>query len=273
VTQSAALLQDTLRTMRTSADEVARDMRLITETSGAVASSSADLSAKATAQASRLGQAATAIEYLAVTVKRNVDHAAHANQLVSSASTMAVKGGEVVANVVQTMDAIQSSSRKIEDIISVIDGIAFQTNILALNAAVEAARAGEDGRGFAVVAAEVRGLAQRSAQAAKEVRHLIDDSVVRVTAGGKLVDQAGKAMNEIVGSVKQAAGIMAAIADASHEQCDGIEQMKGTIQEIAQTTRQTVLLAEQSASAVGTMCEHASSVEQAVGTLRRTDMV
>jgi methyl-accepting chemotaxis protein len=273
VTQSAVLLQDTLRTMRSSADEVARDMHLITETSSAVASGSADLSAKATAQASRLGQAATAIEHLAVTVKRNVDHAAHANQLVSSASTMAVKGGQVVANVVQTMDAIQSSSRKIEDIISVIDGIAFQTNILALNAAVEAARAGEDGRGFAVVAAEVRSLAQRSAQAAKEVRHLIDDSVVRVTAGGKLVDQAGKAMNEIVESVKQAAGIMAAIADASHEQRDGIEQMKGTIQEIEQTTRQTVLLAEQSASAVGTMCEHASSVEQAVGTLRRTDMI
>jgi methyl-accepting chemotaxis protein len=219
--------------------------------------------------ASSLG---TAIEHLAVTVKRNVDHAAHANQLVSSASTMAVKGGQVVANVVQTMDAIQSSSRKIEDIISVIDGIAFQTNILALNAAVEAARAGEDGRGFAVVAAEVRNLAQRSAQAAKEVRHLIDDSVVRVTAGGKLVDEAGKAMGEIVASVKQAAGIMAAIADASQAQRDGIEQMKGTIQEIEQTTRQTVLLAEQSASAVGAMCEHASSVEQAVGTLRRTDL-
>jgi len=273
VTRSAALLQDTLRTMRTSADLVARDMHLITETSGEVAASSADLSAKASTQASRLEQAARAIEHLTVTVKRNVDHAAHANQLVSSASTMAVKGGEVVANVVETMDSIQSSSRRIEDIIGVIDGIAFQTNILALNAAVEAARAGENGRGFAVVASEVRNLAQRSAQAAKEVRRLIDDSAVRVSAGGKLVDEAGRAMNEIVESVKQVAAIMTSIAGASHEQREGIEHMKETIQEIEQTTRQTVLLVEQSSSAAGTMCEHASSVARAVGTLRGTDLV
>jgi methyl-accepting chemotaxis protein len=166
------------------------------------------------------------------------------------------------------MESIQSSSRKIEDIISVIDGIAFQTNILALNAAVEAARAGEEGRGFAVVAAEVRMLAQRSAQAAKEVRQLIDASVTQVSEGGKLVGQAGKTMSEIVESVRQVAGLMRAIADASQEQRDGIEQVRGSIQEIEQTTRETVLLVQQSSTAVETMFERASSAAQAVGSLR-----
>ena len=251
-----------------SADKVARDMQLITATSNAVASGSSDLSASATAQAARLEQAARAVDKLTATVKRNVDHAALANELVESASAMAVKGGDVVADVVQTMASIRTSSRKIEDIIGVIDGIAFQTNILALNAAVEAARAGEEGRGFAVVAAEVRNLAHRSGQAAQEVRRLIGDSVVRVDAGGQLVDQAGRTMNEIVESVRQAADIMASISGASREQRDGIEQVRETIQDIEQTTRQTVQLVEQSSAAADTMCEHASSVAQAVSSLR-----
>ena len=265
VAASAGTLRDTLRAMRSSADRVARDMDLITQTSGAVAAGSADLAA-------RLEQAAVAVDHLTATVKRNVDHAALADELVASASALAVKGGDVVADVVQTMDSIRSSSREVQDIVNVIDGIAFQTNILALNAAVEAARAGEQGRGFAVVAGEVRSLAQRSAQAAKEVRNLIGDSVVRVEAGGRLVDEAGQAMHQIVDSVQRVAGIMTAISGASQEQRDGIEQVRDSIREIGQTTRQTAELVEQSADAAGTMCAHASSVAQAVGTLRRPEL-
>jgi methyl-accepting chemotaxis protein len=269
VAASAGTLHDTLQAMRSSADQVARDMELITQTSNAVATGSADLSARATAQTTRLDQAATAVNNLTATVKRNVDHAALADELVASASAMAVKGGEVVADVVQTMDAIRSSSREVQDIVSVIDGIAFQTNILALNAAVEAARAGEQGRGFAVVAGEVRSLAQRSSQAAKEVRQLIGDSVGRVDAGGKLVDEAGQAMHQIVDSVKRVADIMTAISGASQEQRDGIEQVRESIREMGVTTRQTAKLVEQSAGAAESMCEHAASVARAVGALRR----
>ncbi|MVW59851.1 chemotaxis protein [Massilia sp. NEAU-DD11] len=260
VAASAGTLHDTLRAMRSSADQVARDMDLITQTSSAVAAGSADLSARAAAQAARLGQAAAAVDHLTATVKRNVDHAA-----------LAVKGGDVVADVVQTMEAIRSSSREVQDIVNVIDGIAFQTNILALNAAVEAARAGEQGRGFAVVAGEVRSLAQRSAQAAKEVRQLIGDSAVRVDAGGRLVDEAGQAMHQIVGSVQRVAGIMTAISGASQEQRDGIEQVRDSIREIEVTTRQTAELVGQSADAAETMCAHASSVARAVGTLRQAE--
>jgi methyl-accepting chemotaxis protein len=264
-------LHDTLQAMRSSADQVARDMDLITQTSNAVATGSADLSVRAAAQATRLEHAASAVDNLTATVKRNVDHAALADELVASASAMAVKGGDVVADVVQTMDAIRSSSREVQDIVSVIDGIAFQTNILALNAAVEAARAGEQGRGFAVVAGEVRSLAQRSSQAAKEVRRLIGDSVGRVDAGGKLVDEAGHAMHQIVDSVKRVADIMTAISGASQEQRDGIEQVRESIREMGVTTRQTAELVEQSAGAAETMCEHAASVARAVGTLRRVE--
>jgi methyl-accepting chemotaxis protein len=273
VAASAGTLQDTLQAMRSSADQVARDMDLITQTSNAVASGSADLSARAAAQATRLEHAAAAVDNLTATVKRNVDHAALADQLVASASAMAVKGGEVVADVVQTMDAIRSSSREVQDIVTVIDGIAFQTNILALNAAVEAARAGEQGRGFAVVAGEVRSLAQRSSQAAKEVRQLIGDSVGRVDAGGKLVDEAGQAMHQIVDSVKRVADIMTAISGASQEQRDGIEQVRDSIREMEVTTQQTAELVEQSAGAAETMCAHAASVAQAVVALRRKEGV
>jgi methyl-accepting chemotaxis protein len=222
-----------------------------------VAAGSADLSARAAAQAARLEQAAAAVDHLTATVKRNVDHAALADELVASASALAVKGGDVVADVVQTMEAIRSSSREVQDIVNVIDGIAFQTNILALNAAV--------------VAGEVRSLAQRSAQAAKEVRQLIGDSVVRVDAGGRLVDEAGQAMHQIVGSVQRVAGIMTAISGASQEQRDGIEQVRDSIREIEVTTRQTAELVGQSADAAETMCAHASSVARAVDTLRQPE--
>jgi methyl-accepting chemotaxis protein len=176
-----------------------------------------------------------------------------------------------VADVVQTMASIRSSSREVQDIISVIDGIAFQTNILALNAAVEAARAGEQGRGFAVVASEVRNLAQRSAQSAKEVRRLIGESVVRVDAGGKLVDEAGQAMGQIVDAVKRVADIMTAISGASQEQRDGIEQVRDSIRDIEATTQQTAALVVQSADAAETMCAHAASVARAVSALRREE--
>ena len=271
VVASAGTLQDTLLAMRDSADQVARDMALITQTSSAVASGSADLSARAAAQSSHLEQAAAAVDTLTATVKRNVDHAAQADDLVASASAVAVKGGAVVADVVQTMASIRSSSREVQDIISVIDGIAFQTNILALNAAVEAARAGEQGRGFAVVASEVRNLAQRSAQSAKEVRRLIGESVVRVDAGGKLVDEAGQAMGQIVDAVKRVADIMTAISGASQEQRDGIEQVRDSIRDIEATTQQTAELVVQSADAAETMCAHAESVARAVSALRREE--
>jgi methyl-accepting chemotaxis protein len=271
VAASAGILHDTLQAMRSSADQVARDMDFITQTSNAVATGSADLSVRAAAQATRLEQAAAAVNNLTATVKRNVDHATLADELVASASAMAVRGGAVVADVVQTMDAIRSSSREVQDIVSVIDGIAFQTNILALNAAVEAARAGEHGRGFAVVAGEVRSLAQRSAHAAKEVRQLIGDSVGRVDAGGKLVDEAGQAMRQIVDSVERVADIMTAISGASQEQRDGIEQVRDSIREMGVTTRQTAELVERSTGAAESMREHAVSVAKAVGTLRRVD--
>jgi methyl-accepting chemotaxis protein len=266
--ESSAALRATMDTMRSTADQVAHGMRLITAASGDVATGSATVSSSATAQASSLEQAATAMRTLTATVAQNADNAALANNLVSSASSIALAGGDVVSNVVITMASIRASSRKIEDIIAVIDGIAFQTNILALNAAVEAARAGEQGRGFAVVATEVRNLAQRSAQAAKEIKGLIGESVEQVDAGSELVDKAGRTMEQIVQSVKQVAEIMAAISVASRDQRDGIETVSQTIMEVEQTTRHTVELVEQSSNAAGTMHAHATSVEQVVNVLR-----
>jgi methyl-accepting chemotaxis protein len=269
VAEGSAALRATMETMRQTADKVAHGMQLITAASSEVASGSATVSSRATAQASSLEQAAAKMRNLTETVKQNADHAAHANELVSSASSVALAGGDVVAGVVKTMASIKTSSHRIEDIISVIDGIAFQTNILALNAAVEAARAGEQGRGFAVVASEVRNLAHRSAQAAKEVKQLIGESVDKVDTGGKLVDEAGRTMDQIVQSVQQVADIMAAITVASQEQRDGIETVSQTIMEVEKTTQQTVVLVEQSSEAAGTMHEHATSVAQVVNVLRR----
>ena len=197
-------------------------------------------------------------------MKQNADNAREANSLVVAASEYATKGGDVVGQVVQTMGSIKESSRKIVDIIGVIDGIAFQTNILALNAAVEAARAGEQGRGFAVVAAEVRNLAQRSAGAAKEIKTLIGDSVEKVNAGGKLVDEAGATMNEIVTSVKHVAEIMNEIASASFEQSEGIGQVNDAITQMDEATQQNAALVEEAAAAAQSLQDQAAMLAQVV---------
>ena len=208
------------------------------------------------------------MEELTQTVKQNAENARQANQLVVSASDYALKGGQVVGQVVETMGSIKESSRKIVDIIGVIDGIAFQTNILALNAAVEAARAGEQGRGFAVVAAEVRNLAQRSAGAAKEIKALISDSVEKVDAGSKLVDEAGKTMDDIVTSVKHVADIMGEITAASQEQSSGIEEVNRAISQMDEMTQQNAALVEEAAAAAESMQEQAVKLAQAVSVFK-----
>ena len=229
-----------------------------------IASGNADLSARTESQASSLEETASSMEELTTTVKQNADNARQANLLVVSASDYAVKGGQVVGQVVETMGSIKESSRKIVDIIGVIDSIAFQTNILALNAAVEAARAGEQGRGFAVVAAEVRSLAQRSAGAAKEIKSLIGDSVERVDVGARLVDDAGKTMDEIVSSVKHVADIMAEITAASLEQSSGIEEVNRAIAQMDEMTQQNAALVEQAAAAAQSMQDQAAALAKAV---------
>ncbi len=227
-----------------------------------------DLSARTEQQAGSLEETASSMEELTSTVKQNADNARQANQLAASAADTAARGGEVVAEVVVTMGSINQASRKIADIITVIDGIAFQTNILALNAAVEAARAGEQGRGFAVVAGEVRNLAQRSAAAAKEIKGLIGDSVARVEAGSRLVDQAGQTMDEVVASVKRVSDIIGEIAAASQEQRDGIEQVNQSIVQMDQVTQQNAALVEQAAAAAASMREQAGGLAQLVGTFQ-----
>ena len=247
-------------------------VRSCTETigvaSGEIAQGNADLSARTESQASSLEETASSMEELTTTVKQNADNAAQANQLVVSASDFAVKGGDVVGQVVQTMGSIKESSRKIVDIIGVIDGIAFQTNILALNAAVEAARAGEQGRGFAVVAAEVRNLAQRSAGAAKEIKALIGDSVEKVDAGSRLVDQAGQTMEQIVTSVKHVADIMGEITSASQEQSAGIGEINQAITQMDEMTQQNAALVEQAAAAAESMQEQAAILAEAVSAFK-----
>jgi len=230
-----------------------------------IASGNMDLSSRTEQQAGSLEETASAMEELTATVKQNTESAQHANKLSSSASQVAVQGGQVVQEVVQTMASINASSRKIVDIISVIDGIAFQTNILALNAAVEAARAGEQGRGFAVVASEVRSLAQRSAAAAKEIKVLIADSVGKVDAGTELVQRAGQTMQEVVASIHGVSAVVSEIAAASHEQSAGIEQIGHAITQMDETTQQNAALVEQAAAAAQSLQDQAQKLVRLVG--------
>ncbi len=232
--------------------------------SGEIASGNANLSARTEAQASNLEETAASMEQITATVRNSAEHAREAGQLVGSASAVAARGGQVVAQVVDTMGAINDSSRRIVDIIGVIDGIAFQTNILALNAAVEAARAGEQGRGFAVVASEVRSLAQRSASAAKEIKELIGDSVNKVETGNALAGEAGKAMQDVVASVERITSIMAGITTAAQEQSSGIEQVNQAIAQIDEMTQQNATLVEQAAAASDSLKEQAATLQEAV---------
>ena len=232
--------------------------------SGEIASGNLDLSGRTEEQASSLEETASSMEQMTSTVRQNADNARQANVLAASAAQVAQRGGAVVAQVVSTMDEINASSRKIVDIISVIDGIAFQTNILALNAAVEAARAGEQGRGFAVVASEVRNLAQRSAAAAKEIKTLIGDSVDKVDYGARLVAQAGSTMDEIVASVQRVTDIMTEISSASHEQESGIEQINQAIGQMDSVTQQNAALVEQAAAAAAQLQEQAAGLASVV---------
>jgi methyl-accepting chemotaxis protein len=261
-----------MKAMRDSLVNIVTQVRSGTETiataSGQIAAGSQDLSARTEEQAGSLEETASSMEELTSTVKQNAENARQANGLAFSASEVALKGGAAVSEVVNTMGAINDSSKKIVDIIGVIDGIAFQTNILALNAAVEAARAGEQGRGFAVVASEVRNLAQRSAAAAKEIKVLIGDSVEKVELGTKLVDQAGATMEEIVGSIRRVTDIMGEIRAASDEQSAGIEQINQAVAQMDEVTQQNAALVEESASASESMQQQAANLAQVVSVFK-----
>ena len=259
-TQSSDETGQLFRALRSMQEGLVKVVGSVRNGSEAVANASAeiaqgnhDLSARTEQQASALEETAASMEELNSAVKQNAENARQANQLAMSASTVAVQGGEVVGQVVETMKGINEASRKIGDIISVIDGIAFQTNILALNAAVEAARAGEQGRGFAVVASEVRSLAGRSAEAAKEIKTLINDSVTRVEQGTALVDKAGATMTEVVGSIRRVTDIMGEISAASSEQSEGVAQMGEAIAQMDQTTQQNAALVEQMAASASSL--------------------
>ncbi|WP_307732284.1 methyl-accepting chemotaxis protein [Massilia sp. MB5] len=248
--------------------EVRQGSDTISSASAQIAAGNMDLSDRSCEQASSLEQTASSMEQLTSTVKQNADNARQANQLAVSASEVAIKGGDVVSQVVETMGSINSSSRKIVDIIGVIDGIAFQTNILALNAAVEAARAGEQGRGFAVVASEVRNLAQRSAAAAKEIKTLIDDSVNQVGSGARLVDQAGATMKEVVASIQRVTDIMGEITQASQEQTHGLEQINKAVGQMDDITQQNVALVEEAAAAAGALQDQAKGLSEIVSVFK-----
>jgi methyl-accepting chemotaxis protein len=261
-------MMDALRHMNDSLLEIVREVRSGTDSiasaSTEIANGNLDLSNRTEQQASALGDTAQSIRELTETVRQNADNARQADQMASRASEVATRGGTVVSHVIDTMGSITESSKKIVDIIAVIDGIAFQTNILALNAAVEAARAGEQGRGFAVVASEVRSLAQRSASAAKEIKTLINDSVSKVKEGSNLVEQAGVTMEEVVSSIRNVTNIMGEITAASQEQSNGIEQVNQAIMQMDETTQQNAALVEEAAAAAKSMQDQAANLARVV---------
>jgi len=269
--ETGRLLQ-ALRAMNESLVKIVSQVRASSDSiatgSAQIATGNADLSQRTEEQASSLEETAASMEQMNATVKQNADTAQQATQLANSASNVAAKGGAVVSQVISTMDDITASSRKINDIIGVIDGIAFQTNILALNAAVEAARAGEQGRGFAVVAGEVRTLAQRSAQAAREIKALIGQSVEKVDAGSRLVSEAGTTMDEIVAQVKRVADLIGEIGAATREQTTGIGQVSEAVTQLDQVTQQNAALVEQSAAAAESLKQQAAQMTQVVGVFK-----
>ncbi len=269
--ETGALLR-ALRHMNDSLVGIVSQVRGGTDTiataSREISAGNLDLSARTEQQAGALEETAASMEELTTTVRQNADNARQANQLAIAASAIATQGGAVVGEVVTTMGAINASASRIADIIGVIDGIAFQTNILALNAAVEAARAGEQGRGFAVVASEVRNLAQRSAAAAKEIKDLIATSTANVDAGTKLVDQAGATMEQVVGSIRRVTDIMAEITSATQEQTGGIEQVNQAIGQMDQVTQQNAALVEEAAAAAASMQEQAATLAEVVGVFK-----
>jgi methyl-accepting chemotaxis protein len=264
----AASLDEMTASLRVLIGQVMASARTVADTSAQIAQGNLDLSQRTEEQASTLEETASSMEELTSTVAHNADNARQASQLAMDASEVARKGGQAVSQVVSTMTDISGSSRKIGDIIGVIDGIAFQTNILALNAAVEAARAGEQGRGFAVVAAEVRSLAQRSAAAAREIKGLIGDSVSKVETGTRQVDAAGKTMQEIVMSVKKVSDLIAEIAAASQEQSSGIGQVNTAVAQMEQVVQQNASLVEQATAATESMKEQAATLLQVVSRFR-----
>ena len=267
-----AQLTNALGQMRNKLVQVVSTVRQgsdsVNTASAEIAQGNHDLSARTESQASALEETAASMEQLSSTVRQNADNARQANQLAQSASSVATQGGQVMSQVVQTMEGISDSSRKIADIINVIDGIAFQTNILALNAAVEAARAGEQGRGFAVVAGEVRSLAGRSADAAKEIKQLISESVNRVDAGTQLVGQAGATMNEVVTSIRRVTDIMGEISAASSEQSAGVSQVGEAVTQMDQVTQQNAALVEEMAAAASSLRGQAQELVQAVAVFK-----
>nr|WP_280530245.1 methyl-accepting chemotaxis protein [Paludibacterium paludis] len=258
----------TVERLREIVGDIKEATDAITTAAREIAVGNSNLSSRTEQQAASLEETASSMEEITSTVKQNAENAKKANQLASGASQIATQGGAVVGQVVSTMSEINDSARKIVDIISVIDGIAFQTNILALNAAVEAARAGEQGRGFAVVASEVRNLAQRSAAAAKEIKALIGDSVDKVESGSRLVDEAGKTMEEIVSSVTRVADIMSEISAASIEQSSGIEQVNLAVTQMDENTQKNAALVEEAAAAAESLQEQSQSLARAVSIFR-----
>ncbi len=265
---SLGRLFDALREMNGSLNTLVGEVHLASEgiagATGEIAAGNLDLSNRTEAQATALQHTVATMNEITTTVKQNAENSQLANSLAVEASEVAVRGGAVVSEVVQTMGAINESARKIADIIGVIDGIAFQTNILALNAAVEAARAGEQGRGFAVVAAEVRSLAQRSAGAANEIKQLISDSVSKVEMGNQQVAQAGSTMQDVVASINRVTEVVSQISHASHEQSSGIEQINRAISQMDETTQQNAALVEQSAAAAKSLQDQTRHLEQQV---------